>query len=424
MAQDIAEPDRAGAPVRAPLPHPIRDFADGKIEFGDLKACLGEMAARDGATANVLLDALPEARDAGLIDGKQFHDLLAAVVGASVLDVTAAVSAGGKEQTQRFMADDYATTAVGAGSIIKDRFVLDGLIGSGGMGVVYRAQDRIRVEARDRNPYVAIKVLNEDFKRHPEAFIALQRECSKAQRLAHPNIATVYDFDRTGGMAFMTMELLEGRPLSEHLSAVLPPDGLSLTLAWPVIADLAAALDHAHRSGIVHADFKPANAFVCDSGQVKVLDFGIARAIRNPDQADTTNFDPGKFNALTPAYASPEMLEGEAPDPRDDIYGLGVVCYMMLAAEHPYQGRAGNHAKATNMTPKPIGKLSQSQNAALLRTLALEREHRTPSVQAFLEAFRAEAEEDPRLKRQSRLIAVLATGVVFLLACIAYLLLG
>ncbi len=102
---------------------------------------------------------------------------------------------------------------LGPGSVVKDRFVLEEKIGQGGMGTVYKARDRRKEEAQDRNPYVALKVLNEDFKRHPRSLQALQREARKAQALQHPNIVTVYDFDRDGTNVYMVMELLEGEPL-------------------------------------------------------------------------------------------------------------------------------------------------------------------------------------------------------------------
>src|SRR5262249_20405666 len=104
-----------------------------------------------------------------------------------------------------------------AGDTIKDRFVLEEVIGKGGMGVVFRARDKRKEEAQDRHPYAALKVLNETFKRHPESLKALQREARKAQNLAHPNIVTVYDFDRDGANVYMVMELLEGEPLDKYI---------------------------------------------------------------------------------------------------------------------------------------------------------------------------------------------------------------
>ncbi|MGH8326612.1 MAG: protein kinase domain-containing protein, partial [Steroidobacteraceae bacterium] len=107
------------------------------------------------------------------------------------------------------------TVALAVGSIIKERFVLEDELGRGGMGIVFKARDLRMEEAQDRNPYVAVKILNDEFKRHPESLKALQREFRKAQSLAHPNVVTVGDFDRDGGNVFMTMELLDGEPLDQ-----------------------------------------------------------------------------------------------------------------------------------------------------------------------------------------------------------------
>src|SRR5450432_3558868 len=112
-------------------------------------------------------------------------------------------------------AADAARAEFAVGSIIKNRFELLTLVGRGGMGMVFSALDRRKVEARDPNPNVAVKILNNTFQHHPDAFIALQREASKAQSLAHPNIVTVFDFDRDGENVFITMELLRGRSLED-----------------------------------------------------------------------------------------------------------------------------------------------------------------------------------------------------------------
>ena len=213
---------------------------------------------------------------------------------------------------------------IGPGYVLKERFELMDKLGEGGMGAVYKARDLLKVEAKDRNPYVAVKLLSGDFKEHPEAFIALQRETSKAQKLAHPNIATVYDFDRDHGTVYMTMEVLEGQELNDFIKKTIPDDGLPVEEAMDILAQLCEGLKYAHNRGLVHSDFKPGNCFVQHDGTVKLLDFGIARAsaTKAGTEGDKTLFDPGELGALTPAYASIEMFEGIAPDPRDDIYAL------------------------------------------------------------------------------------------------------
>ncbi|MFT4584039.1 MAG: serine/threonine protein kinase [Gammaproteobacteria bacterium] len=187
----------------------------------------------------------------------------------------------------------------------------------------------LKLEAQDLNPYIAMKVLNEDIKQRSDSFIALQREASRQQRLAHPNIATVYDFDRVGGVIFITMELLEGTPLDDYLAEDVVPRGwLSLEEALPIITSLGSALAYAHNSEIIHSDFKPSNCFLTIDKGVKVLDFGIARAVRKPGQEAQTLFDGSALGAITPSYASCEMLESRGdPHPGDDVYALGCVTY-------------------------------------------------------------------------------------------------
>ena len=216
--------------------------------------------------------------------------------------------------------------------VLKQRFVLDEKLGSGGMGSVFRAKDLRKVEARDRQPYLAVKVLNNNFREHPEAFIALQREAAKSQSVSHPNIVSIYDFDKDGDLPFITMELLEGRELADLLRAY--PNGLPADCAWSVIRGLCEGLMYAHEAGVVHADFKPGNVFVSSDDIPKILDFGIARAVQ-VNRGENDDFDPSRLTALTPAYASPEMLSGEEPELRDDIYSLGIVIYLVLTGKQP-----------------------------------------------------------------------------------------
>ena len=286
---------------------------------------------------------------------------------------------------------------LGVGDVIKERFKLLDVLGVGGMGKVFKGIDLLKEEAKDKNPYVAIKLLNEDFKSHPEAFISLQRESSRQQKLAHPNIATVYDFDRIGGPGtpvFITMELMEGQPLNTYIKKVVrKKGGLPFEEAFPIVRQLAAALEYAHERRLVHSDFKPGNAFLCNDGTVKTLDFGIARAVKNPvtGEAEKTLFDPGKLGALTPAYASLEMLDGEEPDTRDDTYALGCVAYELLTGKHPFNKLPATTARENGLVPAPIKGLNKKQNRALRHALAFKREDRSQTVTDFIEEFEGKA---------------------------------
>jgi serine/threonine protein kinase len=275
----------------------------------------------------------------------------------------------------------------GAGDTLNGRFVLEECIGFGGMGTVYKALDLRKLEASDRKPYIAIKVLNVQFRGHPKSLITLQREAKKAQALAHPNIVTVYDFDRDGSTVYLTMELLSGKPLSRILRA---PDfkGLPAAEVWRIANGMGKALAYAHERGFVHCDLKPANVFLTEKGEVKVIDFGISRVFHKPeDDADVTVFDPGSLGGLTPAYASAEMLERKEPDPRDDIYALACIAYELLTGKHPFDRVAATQARNAGMKPMRPKGIGFRQWQALKAALSFRRETRTASIAAFLDAI-------------------------------------
>ncbi|HEX6928461.1 MAG TPA: bifunctional serine/threonine-protein kinase/formylglycine-generating enzyme family protein [Gammaproteobacteria bacterium] len=281
---------------------------------------------------------------------------------------------------------------IGPGTILKERFELLSAIGEGGMGMVYKARDLLKVEAKDRNPYIAVKLLTGDFREHPEAFIALQRESSKAQKLAHPNITTVYDFDRDGATVYLTMELMEGEELAKYIKK-LPAGGLPTDEALGIIKQLCDGLEYAHARNLVHSDFKPGNCFFLKDGTVKILDFGIARAstTRADAAGETTVFDPGQLGALTPAYATPEMFEGLDPAPGDDIYALACVAYELLTGKHPFNKLSSVKAMEKGLSPAPITHkpgFTKRQQKALFKALAFRREDRTQSVVEFWEGMR------------------------------------
>ena len=269
--------------------------------------------------------------------------------------------------------------------VLKSRFVLEQRVGSGGMGSVFKAKDLRKVEARDSQPYLAVKVLNNDFKKHPEAFIALEREASKSQTLRHKNIVSIFDFDKDGDTPFITMELLEGQELAELLQAY--PAGLPDELAWPIIQGLVEGLQHAHHQGVVHADFKPGNIYITSNNEARILDFGIARAMRLNHGAEDTDFDPAKLAALTPAYASREMLQGDNPEPRDDLYSLGVVIYMILTGTHPYGRVPANDAAREQLQVERIKGLTRNQWRTLSKCMSFNRKERPESADQVFEGL-------------------------------------
>lgn len=302
-----------------------------------------------------------------------------------------------------------------ARDVLKGRFILERVIGAGGMGVVYKAKDLLKVEAKDRDPYVAIKVLGEEFKSHPEAFIALQRESRKTQRIAHPNIVNVHDFDKDGDTVFMTMEYLEGTPL-DKLIKKYRSTGLPENDIWQILNGVCAALAYAHEQNIIHSDLKPGNIFVTNVNLAKVFDFGIARAVARAEQGevsegDKTVFDAGNLGALTPAYASLEMLEGDPPDVRDDLYALGCIAYELFTGEHPFKRKNAKDAKRLGLKPARIDGISRQQWRAIEQSLAFERADRLGSVQEFWDLL-TKKKSRPYLLWTTFILIVVVSGIL------------
>ena len=313
------------------------------------------------------------------------------------------------------------------GSVIKSRFKLEKLLGVGGMGKVYKALDLIKHEAQNKQPYIAIKLLTDEFRQHENSFVILEREASKSQRLAHPNIATVFDFDReeSTGTIYITMEILDGMELKQYIKRKVPKNkGLPFSRMWPIIEGLSNALGYAHKNNLIHSDFKPGNAFLSENqvtGEqvVKVIDFGISRASgsgnqQDPDEnhdflesrkkddgqsedfvdltsevSESTLFDPSSMNALTPAYASYEMHLNHEPDPSDDIYALGCVCYELLVGTHPFKKATAVTALEKNLKPASLdaSDLTLLQKKTLEKSISILRKDRIKTIDEFLKGI-------------------------------------
>ncbi len=290
------------------------------------------------------------------------------------------------------------------GFMLKERFELQDMLGQGGMGAVFRARDLRKVEADHHDPSVAIKVITGDFARDSRAFVALQRETDKSQTLAHPNIITVYDFDRDGSIFFMTMESLSGEVLSQYIAR----EDKARQEILSYILDLSSAISYAHKRNIVHSDLKPANIFITENGTLKVLDFGIARAY-SAIESDKSVQDPNEIVGFTPAYASYEMFEYQPTHPADDVYALGLIAYEMLTGCHPYDRKTAKKADEENLKPKRIGGLASYQWKAIRKALALRRDDRWQTAEEFRKAFSGSGRRVKQLSA-SLLVAVLAFG--------------
>ena len=201
-------------------------------------------------------------------------------------------------------------------------------IGAGGMGVVYRAHD----EQLDRD--VALKVLPTGTLADDAARKQFRKEALALAKLSHPNIATVFEFSSQGGVDFLAMELIPGKPLSERLHGVAMPQPEIVRLATQLAEGLAAA----HDQGVIHRDLKPANLFVTPDGRLKILDFGLAKHSPTASAADVTRsltVDTSTVSGTVP-YMSPEQLRGLPVDPRSDIYAAGAVLHEMATGRRAF----------------------------------------------------------------------------------------
>jgi eukaryotic-like serine/threonine-protein kinase len=227
------------------------------------------------------------------------------------------------------------------------RYEVTGELGKGAMGVVYRALDPLL------NRTVAIKTVNMDLDpdEMAEYEARFNQEARAAGSLNHPNIVTIYDVGKSGNVAYMAMELLEGAELKTLLGSGRP---LPLTRALDIAAQAADGLSYAHAHDVVHRDIKPANLMIVRDGLVKITDFGIAR-MRSAEARTQTGIVLG-----SPKYMSPEQVVGKRAEPRSDIFSLGVILYEMLTGKAPFTGEdlSAIMFQILNVAPPPPSTLN------------------------------------------------------------------
>ncbi len=268
------------------------------------------------------------------------------------------------------------------GREIGGRYRLTAPLGEGGMSTLWRAVD----QQLDRE--VAVKILRPQYSADPGFAARFRQEARSVASLTHPNIVSVYDYgtDPDGATQYIVMQLVEGR----DLAAILKERGrISADDAVQVAIAVASALEAAHRRGIVHRDVKPGNILITDDGDVKVTDFGIARAVSEASMT-VTGTTLGSVH-----YFSPEQARGDEVTGRSDVYALGIVLYEMLTGHRPFEGDSAAGVALKRLTENPPRPMVAGQplppglEAILRRALEREPDKRFPDAGSFAEALRA-----------------------------------
>src|SRR4029077_1493327 len=240
-------------------------------------------------------------------------------------------------------------------------------VGTGGMGEVYRAADSKL--GRD----VALKVILPEFAQDTQLMARFQREAQVLASLNHTNIASIYGLEDSGGMRALVMELVEGPTLADRISEGAVP----LEEALPIAKQIAEALEYAHDHGIIHRDLKPANIKLTADGKVKVLDFGLAKALqgdaspRNISNSPTLTMSATKVGMIlgTAAYMSPEQAKGKTVDRRTDIWSFGAVLFECLTGTQAFAGETVSDTIALLVQGEPDWSRLPGKTPEKLRTL-------------------------------------------------------
>jgi serine/threonine protein kinase len=279
------------------------------------------------------------------------------------------------------------------GQVVGGRYHIVSLIGEGGMGIVYKAEQRLGSTVRR----VAVKTLHAELSRDPSITARFHREVGTVAQLEHPNTVRVYDFGSTDdGTLYIAMEFLDGKALNRVIETESP---LEPRRVGQIIRQIAGSLDEAHRQGIIHRDLKPENVLLIErAGEkdvVKLVDFGIAARTESAEREKEQKLTQQGMVLGTPPYMSPEQFTGKALDLRSDVYSLGVMVYEMLTAQLPFQADTAWQWATHHMTSSPRsfdetsggGRIPEALRRTVLKALSKEPADRQSSAGQFYTEF-------------------------------------
>jgi serine/threonine-protein kinase Stk1 len=271
--------------------------------------------------------------------------------------------------------------------VLCGRYRLEEMLGAGGMAVVYRARDLLHEQFGDPDPFIAIKLLNSDFVAVPDAGVLLYREFALTRHLCHHYIARLraFEVDLTCQQVFITQDLLRGISLDKLLCE--QPEGLNAAEIKAVAVPLLDALAYSHDCGVLHGDLKPANMMLTDDGP-RLIDFGLGSVMEGV-LSGLPRLARERFDAWTPSYAAPELLEGEAPSPATDMFAMGCVLYELAGGKHPFNTKPSTQARDEQLwqsLPAPPN-LPNRFWPALRHSLILDGSKRTITALELRDAF-------------------------------------
>lgn len=361
-----------------------------KRDEGNIDEFVDEISRLLHATPGSAWNAVADRYRRGEITADHFRSIASKIVGRELATAHYGATIDLDEPPAQHSPaqDDGARSVIEIGRVLRDRYVLEKRLGSGGMGTVFKALDRYRSDLPKANQYVAVKILHEKTDNRPELLENLRREFYCTQMLSHRNVVKVYELDRDGDVDFFTMELLEGELLSTVMER-LQPRSMSRPYAWSIIREIGSGLSHAHSRNVIHMDLKPHNIMITNAGEVRILDFG-ASSTTNKEGVETVLRRRNTLSAVTPAYACCELLAGRLADPRDDIYAFACIAYELLAGSHPFQRRPSTVARDLGIVPHRPPGLSRQQWNALEIGLSWHRAGRSISVPAWLNKMNTE----------------------------------
>lgn len=300
--------------------------------------------------------------------------------------------------------------------LLAGRYELISVLGRGNICNNYKSIDRNK-STPDHDHFVTVKVLKRVFHSNQD-WVVFKSELSRYHELDHTNISHVTSLHRSGSTAYLLIEYLSGESLGQTIRS-LDEKQMPVNKALNIVKQIGLALSHAHNKGLVHGDLKPANVFLTDKDEVKVMDFGLAHTLRITarDKTDAPHYVPNNYSVSTPAYASPELLAEREPEPADDVYALACITYELLTGKHPFGRVRASGAQEFGLKLKYSDALTEAQWSSLQQAMTFDHNKRTSTVTEFLTGLE-ETEPGPssRWIRWLVIFGLLASAVFFLVS--------